>query len=296
MARLNHPTIARVFDVGTVEYEEARDSSGVLKPGAPYFVMELLSGGRLLRDVELGDWMAVRALLLQMLDALGHAHARGVLHRDVKPANMVLGSARDARPGWKLIDFGLARLLEGTGRIDSRVIAGTPNYTAPEQIEAKLFHRQGPWTDLYALGCVAHRLIAGRPVFARKSRLEVLAAHASEAPPTLIPRMDVPSGLDAWARRMLSKDPGERYQRAADAALGLLKLDSAIRHDASIEDPSASLVDSVGGDSTTEMWGHDVTQAIPAQAIALLAGHYASERGGRAVDAPPPIPESWVAR
>ena len=285
-----------MFDLGTVEYEEARDSGGVLRAGAPYFVMELLSGGRLLRDVELGDWMAVRALLLQMLDALGHAHARGVLHRDVKPANMVLGTARDARPGWKLIDFGLARLLEGRGRIDNRVIAGTPNYTAPEQIEPKLFHRQGPWTDLYALGCVAHRLIAGRPVFPRRSRLEVLAAHASEAPPPLIPVMDVPAGLDTWVKRMLSKDPGERYQRAADAALGLLKLEPAIRQGAPLEDPSASLLDVVGGDSTTEMWGHDVTQAIPPQAIALLAGHHAADGRARAADAAPPIPESWVGR
>ncbi|MCB9744797.1 MAG: serine/threonine-protein kinase PknK [Alphaproteobacteria bacterium] len=199
MARLDHPCVAAVYDMGVLPAEAAVASRGQLEAGSPYLVLERCHGGDLVPWCGRLPWSAAHALLRALLEALAHAHARGVVHRDIKPSNVLLGSWQDLRPGPKLIDFGIAWSLQESGALPQ---AGTPAYMAPEQ---RAGGEQGPWTDLYALGRLALALLTGSPN------------------PTLAP-VGTPEGLLPWVARLLRADPRERYACAADAADALRAL------------------------------------------------------------------------
>jgi serine/threonine protein kinase len=226
VAGMTHPGIIMLFDHGTVDTRAALTSHGNLIPRSPYLVMELASGGAL-GEVEFRSWSQVRYVLFSLLDALGHAHARDVLHRDLKPGNVVICGEEDPRPGLKLTDFGIARAFESRddeGEVE--VTGGTPRYMAPEQFRGR-FREAGPWTDLYALGCIAYQLVSGSPPFDGTSSPALAAAHMLTPPPALVPSFAVPEGVEAWIGRLLEKRPRDRYRRAADAARDLLPLGSS---------------------------------------------------------------------
>ncbi|MEZ4435230.1 MAG: AAA family ATPase [bacterium] len=188
----------------------------------PYLVMEWIGGGTLAPCAGQLAWPTLRATLLALLDALAHAHARGVIHQDLKAAN-VLRSER----GPVLSDFGVAFSTEHALTPESGPhFMGTPDYMAPEQI---LMQRRdiGPSTDLYALGCLAFELVTGAPPFTARSRFEVLTAHLDAPAPPVPLRDDMPRGLAAWITRLLDKDPTHRYRFAADAAAALAALPGA---------------------------------------------------------------------
>ena len=212
MAGLDHPHVARVLDYGTLD------------DGAPYLAMEWVDCSGLLPSVR--DWRGLRRALVMLLDALAHAHARGLVHRDLKPANVLC----DPRGALKLTDFGLAHALHSTD--DNERLAGTPAYMSPEQCHGR-WRDFGPWTDLYALGCLAYELAQGAPPFTGPSELAILNAHVRRAVPALAPRFPVPDGFMGWLERLLQKDPARRYQRAADAAAVLAGLPVAMEGDAS---------------------------------------------------------------
>ncbi|MDP2313960.1 MAG: protein kinase [Pseudomonadota bacterium] len=225
VARLDHPGVILVLDHGVVDPAAAAASGGRLRQDTPWLAMEYCSGGTL-KDAVARNWNQLRRLLLDLLAALAHAHARGVLHRDIKPDNVIFSAFDDARPGVKLTDFGLAFALEAEGR-NRAVVTGTPAYMAPEQFRRE-WRNYGPWTDLYALGCLAWRLAAGDPPYGQKRPPEVLSMAHQELPlPAFKPRFDVPAGFVAWLGRLLEKDPARRLQRAADAAVALLTLDGS---------------------------------------------------------------------
>lgn len=203
VARLDHPAIVAIYDVGETD------------DGAPWMAMELASDGTLAEHPP-ATWSELRSLLLVLLDALAHAHARDLVHRDLKPANVLACGPTDARPGWKLADFGISAVV---GAPDALGGAGTPRYMAPEQF-ARSWRTLGPWTDLYALGCLAFALAHGAPPF-RGTPPELAAAHASAPPPRLVPRLPVPDGFEAWLGTALAKDPRARWVCAADAAAAL---------------------------------------------------------------------------
>ncbi len=213
MAGLDHPGIAAVLDTGRVPADADEAVAAGLRAGAPYLVMELVEGAPLDLGAPLG-WDDLRQVLGGLLDALAHAHARGVVHRDLKPGNVL----RTVDGRVKLTDFGIAHALD---RLDTDTpVAGTPAYMAPEQIHG-LWRDFGPWTDLYAVGCLAHALAAGAPPFGGASTLAVVRAHLEQPPPTLAPRMAVPAGFAHWVTRLMQKDPAARFQRAADARAAL---------------------------------------------------------------------------
>jgi len=215
VAGLDHPGIIAVYDHGVL----GPDSAEVGAVGSPYLVMELASGGSLKAWCGRVPWEDVYVALMELLEALAHAHARGVIHRDIKPGNVLVGGLRS---GVKLTDFGLARLFEGAtpGGDD---VAGTPAYMAPEQFHGQI-RDLGPWTDLYALGCLAWALVSGRPPYGRESPLEARRGHLYRPLPPLEPMIQVPSGLEPWMRRLMEKDPARRFRRAADAAWALASL------------------------------------------------------------------------
>ena len=174
VAALYHPGVVMVFDHGLVDAYAAAQTQGRLEENAPWLAMELASKGSL-KDLRRNlSWADIRSLLINVLDALAHAHARGVIHRDIKPGNILLGGPEDHRPGLKLADFGLARGIESTQAL--RDVRGTPAYMSPEQVLGN-WRAFGPWTDLYALGCVAWELITGAPPYAGEDFRNVAAQH-----------------------------------------------------------------------------------------------------------------------
>jgi len=206
VARLRHPALVEVYEYGI------RDD------GSPWMAMELASGGTL-RDRAPVDFTELRGVLQVLLDALAHAHAHDLVHRDLKPANVLICGPTDARPGLKLADFGIAQAIGGGDRLGR---TGTPRYMSPEQFRGH-WRMAGPWSDLYALGCMAFEL-AGEAAPFRGTSAELAAAHLSAPPPRLRPRFPVPDGFEAWLGRLLQKEPRHRYANAADAAAGLQSL------------------------------------------------------------------------
>ena len=217
VARLDHPNIITVLDCGRIDAEAHAASAGRLPLGSPWMVMEYCSGGSIGGALPT-SWPSLRETLNDLLAALAYAHARGVLHRDLNPENVLVATAADARPGRKLTDFGLSTPLS---HAEPGVVVGTPAYMAPEQLRGEL-GPQGPWTDLYQLGCLAWALATGAPPFGVDRPAAVLAlAHLEVDPPPFNPRLSVPPGFESWLRKLLVKDPRRRLQHAADAANAL---------------------------------------------------------------------------
>jgi tetratricopeptide (TPR) repeat protein len=204
MARLDHPHVAWVYDHGRTP------------EGRPWLVLEHCGDGTLAQRKP-SSWEGVRELALLLLDALGHAHAHGIIHRDLKPANVLWAGSSDVRPGPKLADFGIAFAMGLDARMAS--VAGTPWYMAPEQ--ALRDCALGPWTDLYALGAVLWELCTGRPPYRGPNVVLVVAAARAGRLPAFEPLFDVPDEVLPWLRRLLARQPSERFQRAADAQRAL---------------------------------------------------------------------------
>ncbi|TXD39404.1 protein kinase [Lujinxingia vulgaris] len=222
VAALDHPNIVTLLDYGSVAASTARQSGGALVEGCPYLVMEYARGGALIDHLSHMEWPELKALLLQMLDALAHAHARGLIHRDLKPENVLVGCG----PDWslKLTDFGLVHVdstFDDEGKVGK--VWGTPQYMAPEQLRG-FWRDYGPWTDLYGLGCMAYELVSACWPFEGASPWQIAARHLKEPVPALKPRFEVPEGLQAWVEKMMAKRTCDRFQRAADAAWALANL------------------------------------------------------------------------
>lgn len=191
-ASLHHPHIVRVFD-----FDHAPDDE-VMPQGRPFLVMERLGGGSLQALLGRLPWPQIARLTDELLSALAFSHARGIIHRDVKPANVLLTDEGTTR----LADFGLAFALHAGG---ARSAGGTPRYMAPEQ-QDRSWRDHGPWTDLYAVGWLVTALVHGQP---------------SELAPR---RVAVPEGYTAWVERLRDPDPAARFRRAADARYALSQL------------------------------------------------------------------------
>lgn len=226
VAGLDHPSIVPVYDFGEIPPEAEAASEGRLPAGSPYVAMELLEGGALSRLVGKLTWPEIKQILLLLLDALSYAHSHGLVHRDLKPGNVLLSRTGS---GLKLTDFGLAHAVERESLAGEKgQLHGTPAYMAPEQWEGR-WRDYGPWTDLYALGCVAYVLVTGQPPFGAVPSLpKMMTLHLRKQPPSLPPEAPVPAGLGPWIRRLLEKEPGRRYRVAADAAWALLRLDEPV--------------------------------------------------------------------
>ena len=251
MASLEHPGVVWVFDYGEIPDEVSAQSNGLLPSGAPWMAMEFASSGTLDKRIGSLDWSSIRALLLWMLDTLAHAHSRRVIHRDLKPGNVLLCATGDLRPGPKITDFGIAASLEDDSTIGERML-GTPYYMAPEQI-LTVRSDLGPWTDLYALGCVAWEMVCGRPPFYDREKRQVLLAHVSSVLPDFAPRISVPAELVDWLRTLLAKSPERRFASAPDAALALRSLTGSPEEEPA--DPTLRALTHSAAHSTLPMTG-----------------------------------------
>ena len=219
VARLDHPHIVRVYDHGVVDAVDAAASAGHFREGAPYLVMEFVDGGPVSGHALAHNWEGVRDALLVLLDALAHAHARALVHCDIKPTNVLVEDGPDGAPLLKLTDFGAAVSL-GRPRQASDEMYGTIEYMAPEQLR-RAVRDMGPWTDLYAVGCLAYRLVVGRRPFHGDTVQDLIHQQLAADPPPLAPRFPVPAGLEAWLRVLMAKNHRARFWDAAAAAQSL---------------------------------------------------------------------------
>ena len=204
-ASLHHANIATVFDFG--------DETG--EDGRPFLVMELVDGrplSDLLRPGQPMDPDRVRDLVRQAAEALAQAHAAGIVHRDVKPANLLVTPAGTV----KVTDFGIARAADSGALTGTGEVLGTPHYLAPEQAEGKV---ATPASDVYALGVVLFECLTGHRPFVADTPVATALAHVRTPVPDL--PAHVPDDLAAVTRRALSKDPDERYLDAAALAAAL---------------------------------------------------------------------------
>ncbi|WP_236647880.1 serine/threonine-protein kinase [Micromonospora sicca] len=201
-ARLRHPNIVEVYDYG-----EATASGG---PPVPYVVMEVVEGRSLSQLLTGGPlpWRVAVLICAQVAAALAAAHRRGVVHRDVKPGNVMVAGG-----GVKLVDFGISATSGDPEGLPEGLL-GTPAYLAPERLEQGAVH---PATDVYALGLLLYRALAGRLPWRASTTTQMVAAHRYHEPAALPDIADLPPEIGELCRRCLAKEPVDRPP-AAEAA------------------------------------------------------------------------------
>jgi serine/threonine-protein kinase len=202
---LHHPNIVRILERGEVE-------------GVPFFTMELVPGetlqARLHRDGALEPREAA-LVIVQMAEALDYAHLKGVVHRDLKPSNVMILPDRTA----KVMDYGIARARRFEGLTVTGAFLGSPEYVAPETIEARGTDAR---SDLYSLGVIFYEALTGARPFVADTPFAILRKHLAEVPPPpSSKRPAVPPELDRIVQRLLRKEPEERYAGAEELATDL---------------------------------------------------------------------------
>lgn len=282
-AALKHPNIVQIYDVGI---------DGVTH----YLVMELLEG-RSLREVIKQDrpLSMDRVLLLinQLASALDHAHASGIAHRDVKPANVFVSPDDHLT----LVDLGIARAADHT-RLTITQGAGTPEYMAPEMFDEELSepstddHAQAVGADLYALGLIAYEMVAGELPFRARSRQAVIFAHVHRPPaPLRDKRADVLPTVEATILRQLSKRPAERFSTAGAFAAALTTA-AAIRGPNGHTDLSSASNSTRRPESLSGSDGESQIAATPREEVAVDRDEAPTTKAKLPTlsDIPPPMP------
>ncbi len=205
MSRLDHPHCVSVIDFGV--------------SGEPFIVMEFVTGTTLRKLIDDGPVPPARALAIvkQILAGLAHAHEKGIIHRDMKPANVMLAQHTGTGDHARILDFGLAKVWDAESSTSS--VLGTPSYMSPEQASGKKVDGR---TDLYATGVILFELLTGEKPFQADQALVVLAMHMNDAPPRLADK--APAGsvfseeLEELVARCLAKSAEDRFQTPAELA------------------------------------------------------------------------------
>jgi serine/threonine-protein kinase len=267
-ARLAHPNVVATYDTGVDD-------------GVAWIVMERVDGSTLRQVLSasgpLSPERAVR-LAVQVADALDYAHRAGVIHRDVKPANILVAEGDRV----KVADFGIAKAaieaaedasgasFDAGDLTQSGAIVGTAKYLSPEQVNGEPVDGR---SDVYALGVVLYEMLSGKVPFTGETDVAVAVQHATATPlPLREVRPDVPAPLEAVVVRAMAKAPGERYQSAADLRAALVAVDRHTEYDASpgvdqtLHGPTLGATDGAGAGagSSTRVEVGSPTQVGPA--------------------------------
>ncbi|MGV0644045.1 Stk1 family PASTA domain-containing Ser/Thr kinase [Mycolicibacterium sp. XJ879] len=245
-AALNHPAIVAVYDTG-----EAETPTGPL----PYIVMEYVDGVTL-RDIVHNDGPMEPKRAIEVIadacQALNFSHQHGIIHRDVKPANIMISKTGAV----KVMDFGIARALADSSSVtQTAAVIGTAQYLSPEQASGNSVDAR---SDVYSLGCVLYEILTGEPPFVGDSPVAVAYQHVREDPvPPSERNPNVPPELDAVVLKALAKNPDNRYQTAAEMRADLVRVHSGEQPDA----PKV-LTDAERTSLLAASSGHDRTEPI----------------------------------
>jgi len=200
LAKLQHPHILPIFDFGQAN-------------GYTYIVMPLVESGTLTDLLESGplSLKQIRALIWQIGEALDYAHARGLIHRDVKPSNVLV----DGRGNSMLTDFGLAKIVEGSAKFtETGGLLGTPAYMSPEQGRGLPLDGR---SDIYSLGVILYEMATGRQPFDAETPIAIVFKHIQDPlPPPRDLNPNLPEAVEAVILKALAKDPADRYQTARE--------------------------------------------------------------------------------
>jgi serine/threonine-protein kinase len=202
--KLTHPSIVTTYDFGE-------------QGGVPYLAMELLEGTDLRTRLKEGALAPTEAVYVarQVAEGLGFAHERGIVHRDVKPGNIMLLERGRA----KIMDFGLARMRAADHKTVTGMVLGTPKYMSPEQVAGSPVDQR---SDLFSLGIVLFEMLTGARLFGAEDMTQIMhnVTYQEHEPPTRL-KPELPAMLDFVVARALKKDPASRYQDAAEFAADL---------------------------------------------------------------------------
>lgn len=223
---LEHDNIIKVLDFG------------ITRSGTPYMVMEYFAGesvDKLLQRETALDVLSAIEVFIPVCEALGHAHKKGIYHRDVTCSNILVSTEGDPSQV-KLIDFGVAGFKpdESSTVVQGVTLVGTPQYMSPDQAQSRAYNER---SEIYSVGCVMFETLTGRPPFSAESALELINKHASETPPTLseaalaskLPTIGgdgFPEQLEIAIRKCLEKDPDSRFQTMEQLRDALLRIKS----------------------------------------------------------------------
>lgn len=211
---LGHPNILRIYHLGECQ-------------GLYYITMQLIEGGTLADLMDRSGPLPISSVVeiaRKLASALEAAHSKRILHRDIKPQNILLGEPRQSGgvPEPYLTDFGLARLVDSAGLTESGVFVGTPAYASPEQADMRPLDER---SDIYSLGTVLYHMAAGKNPFSADDARHALQLHRTKAPPA--PRSirpELPEALERIILRCLEKDPTRRFQTAGELRVALASL------------------------------------------------------------------------
>jgi serine/threonine protein kinase len=220
MARkLNHPNAVRVDDLDIAE------------DGLPFIAMELVVGDTLKTLVDRGGALPITLVLdtaVQVCEALDAAHKFGLVHRDIKPENIFLVAQREGPPLAKIVDFGISRLREETAEVkgltQTGMVIGTPEYMSPEQAQGKRGAEIDGRSDLYSLGVVMYRMLAGEMPFQSGNTVEMLLQHLKDPPRAFNPILGIPEGVSSIVMKALEKDPEKRFATGAEMAAAIRRV------------------------------------------------------------------------
>lgn len=230
-AALNHPSIVAVYDTGE---ENVINPLGKQVP-LPYIVMEYVRGQTVAKLLHNGEALPIEEavqIIVGVLSALEYSHHEGIVHRDIKPGNIML--TKDGKV--KVMDFGIARAVADSAATmtSTNSVVGTAHYLSPEQARGEVVDAR---SDLYSTGCLLYELLTGRPPFQGDSAVSVAYQHVSEAPkPASSIAPDIPNALDRVVMKSLAKRREERYQSAAEMRSDLL----AVTRGEDIDAPSVN--------------------------------------------------------
>jgi serine/threonine protein kinase len=285
-ARVGHPCVVATYDAG-------------VDAGTAFIVMELVQGQTLRQlltaSAPLDPGLAV-AIALQIADALANAHRVGLVHRDIKPGNVLLCDDGSGSLRVKVTDFGIAKVGAelGADLTQTGMVLGTPKYLSPEQVEGRV--DPDARSDLYALGVVLFEMLTGRTPFKGPTEMATALSHLREAPPRVSAlRPGISAGLDSFVAGLLAKSPADRPPTAVAArqALDVLARQGATAHSSASghrPPPGGRPVDpdarptSIGGAVGNEAWGPN--GATRTNGIPRTGGDRATPPGGR------PVPRS----
>jgi serine/threonine-protein kinase len=219
-SRLKHPNVIIVHDFG------------ITPEGQPYMVMDFLSGRSMvdfLDETPQIEPSRAKRIFSQVASGLAHAHKSGVVHRDVKPNNIIIDFDHAGEESVKLVDFGIAKMINDAESPQQRLTRagecfGTAMYMSPEQCRGKDVDQR---SDIYSLGCVMFEALTGLPPFEGDNELDTLQMHLMQEPPTLRerrPDLQIPGEFEFVIKKCLSKEPEDRYQSMDELILDLSKI------------------------------------------------------------------------